>query len=429
MDKTKKNKLSRYNIIKNIDEKTIVYNTASGAILALNKEYSDSLNDLINTGTTSKSDLCKELSKGDMLLSDDVNELDKLLILNKMILFDKNNLTLTIAPTLSCNFACPYCYEKGRNYISMDKKTQAKVVNFVKNKFNNIKNISIVWYGGEPLLAIDVIKNLTMEIKAQLNTDCVYNAAIVTNGYFLTRDICQQLKDLDVRDIQVTLDGSKNDHDSRRILHDGSPTFEKILSNVKDCCDLIPIRIRMNVDKSNIDNVDEILDWIEKYDIKNKVSFYLAPVDNINNICTNCGCMDMSEFSKEEIQFYERALERGFNCLNIPQNNLGICGAVSVGSFVIGPDGSLYKCWNDIGYDDRTVGNLDDEILLNENLTKWLSYNPVHDDECKNCDIFPICFGGCPYHTIIQSKKRCHSAKFNVEETLNLIHNVKKCKS
>ena len=78
---------------------------------------------------------------------------------------------------------------------------------------------------------------------------------------------------------------------------------------------------------------------------------------------------------------------------------------------------------------DRTVGNLDDEILLNENLTKWLSYNPVHDDECKNCDIFPICFGGCPYHTIIQSKKRCHSAKFNVEETLNLIHNVKKCKS
>ena len=93
MDKTKKNKLSRYNIIKNIDEKTIVYNTASGAILALNKEYSDSLNDLINTGTTSKSDLCKELSKGDMLLSDDVNELDKLLILNKMILFDKNNLT------------------------------------------------------------------------------------------------------------------------------------------------------------------------------------------------------------------------------------------------------------------------------------------------------------------------------------------------
>lgn len=425
MSNYKKIKLSKYNIIRKMGEKTIIYNTSSSAILALNKEYSNSFDEIVNNGFTEKVDLCKELLKGNMILDDNVNELDQLLILNKMISFNKDSLTLTIAPTLACNFACPYCYEKGREYITMDENMQEKVVNFIKDKFSDIKSISIAWYGGEPLLAINIIENLTYKIKSVLNDNCSYKAGIVTNGYFLNRDVCEKLKKLDIQDIQVTLDGSKVDHDSRRVLHDGGPTFEKILNNITECCDLIPIRIRMNVDKSNIANIDEILDWLERYDIKNKVHFYLAPVDNINDVCNNCSCMDMSEFSEQEVDFYERALKRGFNCINIPKNNAGICGAISINSFVISPNGNLYKCWNDIGYDDRKVGVLGSEISLNENLTKWLSYNPVHDDECKECNIFPVCFGGCPYHTIVQSNKKCTATKYNIDKTLQLIHNVK----
>lgn len=103
-------KLSKYNIIREIGEKTIVYNTISGGILALNEEYAAALHDIIRNGYTEKKDLCKELLKGKMILPDNANELDQLLILNNALAFDNTNITLTIAPTLACNFKCPYCY-------------------------------------------------------------------------------------------------------------------------------------------------------------------------------------------------------------------------------------------------------------------------------------------------------------------------------
>ena len=418
-------KLSKYNIIREIGEKTIVYNTISGGILALNEEYAAALHDIIRNGYTEKKDLCKELLKGKMILPDNANELDQLLILNNALAFDNTNITLTIAPTLACNFKCPYCYEKGAKYTRMNENVQEKIVDFIKNRYSNVNSISIAWYGGEPLLALDIIESLTKKIKNVLKNECTYRAGIVTNGYLLDREVCKKLKSLDVKDIQVTLDGAKEDHDKRRILHDGTPTFEKILKNIKDSYDLIPIKIRMNIDKSNILNATEILDWLEKYELKNKVSIYLAPVDNINDVCNSCNCMNMYEFSKEEINFYKIALKRGFDCININQFKAGVCGAISLNSFVIGPDGKLYKCWNDIGHTERIIGEVGNDIIMNENFTKWLSYKPVHDEECAECKIFPVCFGGCPYTKITENDKKCVSTKYNIDETLKLIYDIK----
>lgn len=110
-------KLSRYNIEKKEDKSCLIYNTVTSAILELDTDYEKSYYEMKEGKKCSKPDLESALLEGGMLVEDDKDEFAELLIRNKIERFADSNLTLTIAPTMACNFCCPYCYEKGREYI------------------------------------------------------------------------------------------------------------------------------------------------------------------------------------------------------------------------------------------------------------------------------------------------------------------------
>ena len=418
--------LSKYNITTKIDDKLVIYNTFTNGVLSLNQEYADAYNELVNNNKCLKKDLVNELQKGGMIVQDNLNELQKMMIINKISSYDSNSLSLTIAPTSACNFKCPYCYEKGIEYKTMTDETQNGVIDFLKKNYSNLKNLNICWYGGEPLLKLDIIENITQKIKMEFGEDLNYSAQIVTNGYYLTEENAKKLFDLDVKFAQITIDGAKESHDDRRILHNGNPTFDTIINNIKNSYKYMNIVVRMNIDKSNINNMYEILDCFEKNNLKNKISFYLAPVDNINESCNECMCININEFSEEEILFYEKAIERGFNCNRVPNSAILGCGAISFNSFVIDPSGIFYKCWDDIGREGKDVGNIKDGIKMNENLIKWLSFNPIHDNECEECKIFPVCYGGCANIYFEKGKKQCPTIKYNVTQVIELLNKMKK---
>ena len=117
-------KLSRYNIEKKEDKSCLIYNTVTSAILELDTDYEKSYYEMKEGKKCSKPDLESALLEGGMLVEDDKDEFAELLIRNKIERFADSNLTLTIAPTMACNFCCPYCYEKGREYTKC-KKIQA----------------------------------------------------------------------------------------------------------------------------------------------------------------------------------------------------------------------------------------------------------------------------------------------------------------
>lgn len=296
-------KLSRYNIEKKEDKSCLIYNTVTSAILELDTDYEKSYYEMKEGKKCSKPDLESALLEGGMLVEDDKDEFAELLIRNKIERFADSNLTLTIAPTMACNFCCPYCYEKGREYITMSETVQDQLTSQLKEKYQHIHELTVSWYGGEPLLAIETIEKLTKKIKSVLPLGCKYNADMVTNGYKLTRRVAEKLKDMDIHYIQVTLDGSKQAHDSRRILHNHQPTFEHILDNIRECADILNISIRINVDKTNINEATEIFDWLERYGLKGRVGYYLAPVDDINGVCNNHICMERPQYAKEEMDY------------------------------------------------------------------------------------------------------------------------------
>lgn len=417
-------KLSKFNIEKIVNEGTIVYNTLSGGVLFLNEEYSKSYNELKKSGGCEKDDLKKELKKGEMLMNDDVHEVGRVRILSNSMRQDTHGHSYTIAPTMECNFACPYCFEEGVRYNRMTPTIENQTIVFIQSSYRENEPISICWYGGEPLMGIKSIERITKKLFENEKLTENYAASIITNGYYLNKKTALLLSELKIQNAQITLDGPPDIHNTRRVPLNGRPTFDIIMNNIIECCDILNISIRVNVDRTNINRVSEMLDILEENNLKNKVGFYIAAVDDSASSKPNADCFNDKEFSEEEIAFYIEALKRGFNLISVPGANLGICGAVSLNSFVIDPLGNLYKCWNEIGRIKNCVGNVVDGLSYNKQFVDYLEYDSIVDEECESCPVLPSCMGGCPYITM-NVGKRCDSIKYNADKIIDLIFNKK----
>ena len=117
---------------------------------------------------------------------------------------DKYNpaaLTLTLAPTMCCNLCCSYCFEQNNKTSKlelMDEETQNNIANYIERQSGKIKNINVVWFGGEPLLAVSVIARLTKIIKKITDENKIkYNSSMVTNGTLIYQNpnMIQTIKD------------------------------------------------------------------------------------------------------------------------------------------------------------------------------------------------------------------------------------------
>ena len=273
-------------------------------------------------------------------------------------------------------------------------------------------HVSISWYGGEPLLQPKIIEQITRAIELHKNVDL--HSSIVTNGYYLTSDMAKYLKELNVVAAQVTVDGPPDIHNERRCLPNHSDTFYRILSNISEACEFLNISIRINIDRKNMERVDELLDYFDQYNLRGKVNVYIAAVDDINNIgnCYHSGCLNSRDFSEYESAFYMRNLNRGYTFVGLPRFNGQLCGAVASNSFVIDPLGDLYKCWDEIGIKEKSSGNVKTGFDT-PNMKKWTCYNFTYYSECKECAFLPVCLGGCPYHNISSNIMNCATVRYN----------------
>ena len=125
--------VSRFNIVENMEDGLLIYNTNSNGILKLNKDYTRKYKDLIKNKGKIDKEFEEALLYGKMIIRDqDGDELDKIFVENKLRRFGGNRIDLTIAPTMACNFRCPYCYEKGKEYTSMNEDTVQKVKEYIE---------------------------------------------------------------------------------------------------------------------------------------------------------------------------------------------------------------------------------------------------------------------------------------------------------
>lgn len=411
-------KLSRFNIEHPVSDGLILYNTLSSGILLLEKEDIKDYFNIKNECCLSNEKLKNELCKGRMLIDKEFDEIEFIKFTNTASRFSGRGLGLTIAPTLYCNFACPYCFEKGVKFDQMSDEVILSLVSFIKNYIGGKEPLSITWYGGEPLLAIDIIERITKLVFDDSEYENMnYSSDIITNGYLLTRNVAKKLKNLGITNVQITLDGPPRIHDSRRKLISGGKTFDRILKNIKETCDLIDITIRVNLDRTNQDDVKELIDIIKFEGLYDKVFIYVAKVDDFFND-SNPSLLTSVEFSEK----YNDFLTNNKNYIQIAEFNPNVCGAVNINSFVIDPSGNMYKCWDEIGRDEGVVGNVSSGIDYNKTFFNYINNDPLSSEKCLDCKILPLCMGGCPFQKKISGDSVCRSKKYSIESELENIY-------
>lgn len=288
-------KTSKYNIVFDYDTTSkIIYNSFSNSLGIIENE----LLDRVNEGKVLSEAEERLLVEGNFIIEDDVDELSILRCKTFACKYNTKQLGITIAPTLDCNFRCVYCFEKNcRSSLKMGLSVQNKILEYINQKIDSISSLTICWFGGEPLLAMDVIEDLSSRIIEMCDRKSInYSASIITNGYLLNEKNVKRLISNRVQSCQITLDGDKEQHDDKRYLQGGIGTFDKIIENIISAYSTIPqITVRVNTDKLNMNAAQKIKSIFTKHKCYN-VIVYPSPIKNQEDCYNQENCLSNIEF-------------------------------------------------------------------------------------------------------------------------------------
>lgn len=410
--KEKNMKPSKYNFFKKIpnlsSEEYVAYNSYSNALAILSaEEYIEYKKFEENNTVHLDEELLKNLFKGNFIVKDETDEIE--LIRERMMQarYNSTSLGLTIAPTLNCNFRCAYCYEKGCEKDEwMSDTIQENIVECVKSCAATINNLQITWYGGEPLLAINIIENLTRLFKKICQEfNIKYAASIVTNGYLLDFNMIQRLIACDVTYCQITIDGDREEHNMRRPHVSGVDTYDTIVQNVCEASRYFRVGIRVNIDKDNKDAIFNVKNSLTKVLTENVV-IYPAPIRSNYDCYLEESCFKSIEFLEFEQDYYTSSDLKTI-MTKYPRQQGNSCCADSLNAYVINSNGDLYKCWSDIGRKKFCIGNIREGIIDRTKAIRYSKYDPTRDPNCVACKFLPICMGGCPRDVIERPNDRC----------------------
>lgn len=327
--------------------------------------------------------------------------------------YNKENISLVIVPCTGCNFACPYCFEEKKYPAVMTEKIENDIITFLSGH-PSVKDINLTWYGGEPLLAFKNIKSIYNKIKNETTLNII-NHSIVTNGYLINAEVLDFFKETQLKSMQITLDGTQEHHDKTRCLkHNGSGTFNKIIDNIHSVIEMLPdcrLSVRINISKNNMNDFPIMLNFFNEHFKSPNINIYPGFIrEETNDGCSLC---HQSIKADETIHYYEFIQEKGGHINFFPAKADKGCMINKLNSYIIGPEGEIYKCWNDVSNSKKIIGYIHQKELSNKVLfSRYMTeISPFEDKKCRDCLLFPICSGGCGWY---RYKNIFEDGKFDV---------------
>lgn len=434
-------KASQFNeYLGNINDKWVVVNHFSSAMIEVDQNVYDSLLTDHIAGIRGEKRI-DALKHGKFIVDETVDEVAVLKKINRQMTDSAFVVGLQILPTMACNFKCPYCYENAaKNKSHMSKEVMDNLIDYVNQKVKpTTRNFNVSWFGGEPLLAMEQINYLSQAfLKLAQERRIRYNASLVSNGYLLDKENVDALIRDRISLVQVTIDGPQRFHDQRRVLHNGEGTWQTIIDNLKyPLSKGMSVVVRMNIDKSNIDYIEELIEVLKQEEIFDKIRFSLGLVYADGDVCRSVedNLLTLADAEKRIDRERLKELLQGSKkyARRIPADFIG-CVAVAAHSLIVGPTGDLYKCGKTIGKAGEVCGHIAHPDSNHPNRKKWENFHNLDAEGCKPCALIPVCRGrGCAYDYIIGSKKEicCDSQILREEyaENLKLLYKNKKSAS
>jgi len=312
-----------------------------------------------------------------------------------------------VVMNLDCNLACTYCFEgarKGKLYMSLE--TADLFVEFVLGRLTPNKNeISLTFYGGEPLLSSDLICHISERLKTIAEAKgLIFGFSLITNGTLLTLSIVDRLKPLGLRKASVTLDGPGETHNRYRPFVSGGGSFNAIARNLRTVCDNMQIQIGGNYTRENFHEFPRLLDYLLENGLTPDriadIRFDPVTAESeefaLPDFREACLSLDEPWLTEASIYLREEILKRGYRTSRIVPVT---CMMEQKDSLIVNYNGDIYKCAGLIGRKEFCAGNISKGITdyrTTHNLDNW------KNKECLDCAYLPLCFGGCRYMKFVR---------------------------
>lgn len=292
----------------------------------------------------------------------------------------------TIFTTTDCNARCYYCFEQDVPKIRMNDEIVNQTIRFIKHHLTG-KEISIQWFGGEPLYNLKVINRISDE----LNTNGIsFSSSMTSNGYLFTHQIIKKaINNWKLKRVQITLDGTENNYNRiKSYIHKNSNPYERVLNNIEHLLQAdICVSIRLNL---SLDNFQDIMNLvyhlIERFAQYKKLTIYPHPLFDL---------MEDEEKRRlifEKLMIIQKVIDK--NHLNTEYAYFGKprithCKADNNGnSVVIFPDGNIGLC--DHKFAKEYIGHVSNYNINFAIIEKWRKYKePLKS--CATCLLYADC--------------------------------------
>ena len=370
-------RLSHYCVPVPCTEGILHYHTLSGELLLLPGYEPESAEER------------EELVRRRFLVPKDYHEreyTDQLMKLAGMLGPKKHGITgFTIFTTLDCNARCFYCYELGRPRPVMSERTAHDTAAFII-KHSEGQEVTIRWFGGEPLYNLQVIDIITEDLR---QNGVPFQCSMASNGYLFDADVIRRANDnWKLTKVQISLDGTEDIYNKSKafIYKEGSP-YQRVMKNIGMLLESgIQVNIRLNMDEKNAEDLNDLVDEIAgRFKDRNNLFAYvglLANFDGRNAVVSHDGTIDKYE------RLFEKLRRLRLYC-DIPKRVIQInsCMADNDNAVTILPDGRLGKCEHES--EKKLIGSIYSKERDHEMIAEWKK--PVLVPECENCPLYPIC--------------------------------------
>lgn len=331
---------------------------------------------------------------------------------------------VTWLPTLACNLACTYCFQKDHPATGhMSAETEAATLEYVLRRVDQAGTPKLVvhYIGGEPLTRKDLLLRSAEALsRAMAARGGSFGWELTTNGVGLTPELVNALLAFGHGSVKVTLDGDRETHDAARVRRNGQGTFDQVfaaMAAVARGCPGVALRVGGNFAAGQEASYERLLQRMEDAGLRGLVNeIHFKPVVDLGSPQGGCaGCASASREAETLVQIGRSVQRRGLARKPLPfVDTVGLCELHWDNAFVVDPAGRLYKCLDVAGRPEMAVGDVRAGVGRADPLVAdrpWERHAP-----CRSCAYLPVCGGGCLGGRYLQSGRTgevmCHLDRF-----------------
>lgn len=310
-----------------------------------------------------------------------------------------------------CNLACKYCFAEEGEYHGkrelMSYEVGKKALDFLLENSGSRKNLEVDFFGGEPLLNWQVVKELVAYGRSkELEFNKKFRFTLTTNGVLLDEEI-MEFANREMSNVVLSLDGRKEINDKNRPFRNGVGSYDLIVPKYQDFVKLRGEKdyfVRGTFTTENLDFSADVIHFAELGFEKMSIEPVVGTDDEPYAIKRENLPQIMEEYDLLSKEYIKRKKQgNAFNffhfMIDLEQGpcvakRLSGCGS-GTEYLAVTPNGDFYPCHQFAGIEEYLMGNVDEGITRIDIAEEFRGCSVYSKEECKKCFAKFYCSGGC----------------------------------